>query len=191
MNDSIWTSEPPSSHFHGVVPRQDNQRKPAEQQPTERQPAKRPKTEPEVKGRNKKPRAKPPPDFFSTSALLEAIVPLAANSRSIVKDLTERAGIVAGDTQRLRFPQLMGPNGTSCFICFKSAFVAPHNKCATAGCNREGGPFRLHVDLSKAEWSSKPEDYWATLVAWLREPQIAAVIRPTQALKSLTPGANW
>ena len=185
-----WTTDPPPDHFHvAAVARMRDSSRP---HPVERQSSKRAKVEPAevVPGRDKKPRAQPRPDFCGTSALLEAIEPLAPNLGSIVRELSDRAER-HGDSSKLRYPRLMGPNGKHCEICFKSAFAAPHNKCATAICSKGGRDKRLHIDLGQEEWRSKSTDYWDDLITWLKLPQVAALLRPSPALKALTPGANW
>jgi hypothetical protein len=82
-----------------------------------------------------------------------------------------------------------------CLICFRSAFPYPHNSCQLERCiaakRRRRDNQRLHVDLSKEPWHSKPEAYWKPVVDWLRLPGVKGFLRPTTAFKKLTPSANW
>ena len=85
---------------------------------------------------------------------------------------------------------------TKCLICFRSAFLSPHNSCQLESClakkrRNRGDNQRLHIDLSQEPWRSKPEAYWQPVVAWLKLPGIDALIRPTAALKLATPSTHW
>jgi hypothetical protein len=76
---------------------------------------------------------------------------------------------------------------------FCSAFASPNNCCATTLCKEQRLPCqtRFHVDPSATEWTSKPETYWAPLDEFLVDPQVSPILRPSQALKALTPSTNW
>jgi hypothetical protein len=92
------------------------------------------------------------------------------------------------------YPRFPSSNGTSQTLCLNSSFVSPHHTCTTRLCgDRKSNPrmTRLHIDLSRDEWKQKPEAYWAPLVAFLQHPEVTPHIRPTQALKLLTPKAQW
>jgi hypothetical protein len=128
-----------------------------------------------------------PADFFCTGPLILPVEPLPGGKAAITTILHRlpRQG---------RFPMLPDANGTSSYICFKSCFPAPHDRCVTKTCihHKTTPPAaRLHIDLSVAHWKSKPEPYWTPLVEWLQLPGVKSHFRPSPELKALTPTTAW
>ena len=128
------------------------------------------------------------PDFVSKSPLMEVTARVPANS-TLLNTLFGRFN------RPIQFPRLDSTtHGTSQTICLNSAFMNPHNCCTTRLCgDRKSVPRipRLHIDLSSEPWKSKPESYWAPLVAFLQNDSVYRHIRPTPTLKRLTPSAKW
>jgi hypothetical protein len=125
-------------------------------------------------------------DFVSSSPVME-IVALAPN-KSVTATLMSRF------LAPIPFPCLQDQNGTFNTICLNSAFQQPHNVCDSRICgDRHANPRipRLHIDLAKEPWCSKPEQYWTPLVAFLTNDAIRPHVRPSQALKQLTPSTKW
>jgi hypothetical protein len=96
------------------------------------------------------------------------------------------------------FPYLKMVNNDGkqdCLICFCSAFPYLHNSCQLETCiaanQQQQNNQRLHIDLTKEPWHSKPESYWQPVVDWLRLPSVDGILRPTPYFKKLTPLAKW
>jgi hypothetical protein len=127
------------------------------------------------------------PDFINQSPLMQVTTPVPANSTL----MTTLFGRFQRPTQ---FPRLASPTGTgtSQTICLNSAFMSPTNCCVTSRCgDRKNRTQRLHIDLSREPWKSRPETYWNPLVQFLQDDAVYQHIRPTEALKRLTPSAKW
>jgi hypothetical protein len=177
-HDSSWTSPTPPGHFPPPPP--SRQLPPLD-------------TGVPVQ---KKARMQPPPartntqipkDFLSTTPLLELVTPLQPNI-PVSTQLLERI------PRGISYPKFADPSGTyTITICFRSSFAAPNHCCATSICKERRAPrkTRLHVDLGVEPWKSKPESYWAPLVAFLVDPQISPILRPSPALIAMTPATNW
>jgi hypothetical protein len=132
-------------------------------------------------------RQKIPKDFICSAPLLEAVKPLR-------QDVPVSTQLLERIPKGLPYPKFPDPSGTCMTtICFRSAFASPQNCCATSLCKERRQPrqTRFHVDPTAIEWTSKPETYWAPLVAFLVDPQVSPILRPSQALKALTPSTNW
>jgi hypothetical protein len=128
------------------------------------------------------------PDFVSSTPLMETIVPLPPNTRSATMALVRRI------SAPVAFPRLQADNGTFQTVCLNSAFQAPYNCCILRLCgDKKSTPRipRLHIDLYKEPWKSKPESYWAPMVAFLQHAAVIPHIKPTAALKLATPGTVW
>jgi hypothetical protein len=128
------------------------------------------------------------PDFISASPMMEAVLPVSASTKSITLTLVRRI------SAPITFPRLPNANGTFQTICLSSAFMQPHNCCVLQRCgDKKSNPPvpRLHIDLSIEPWRSKPESYWAPVVAFLQHDQISGHIRPTTAFKGVTPSTPW
>jgi hypothetical protein len=128
-----------------------------------------------------------PKDFVSNAPLLESVIPLRQD-KPVSTQLLDRI------PKGIPYPKFPDPSGTCMTtICFRSAFAAPQNCCATSICKERRYPkqTRFHVDPSAQQWKSKPEAYWAPLVAFLVDPQVSPILRPSAALKQLTPSTNW
>jgi hypothetical protein len=126
-------------------------------------------------------------NFVNSSTLIEAIVPLP-------KDKPAITSILARLPRGQRFPLVIDSNGTSQYICFHSAFPAPHNRCTTSKCkNMKVTPPepRQHVDTSVEPWKSKPESYWDPVVAFLQEAVVAQHFKPSANFISMTPSTTW
>ena len=127
------------------------------------------------------------PDFICQSPLMECAVRVPANSTLLTT-------IFGRFNRPIQFPRLEASPGTFQTICLNSSFLAPYNCCTTRLCgDRKSNPRvpRLHIDLSKEPWKSKPEAYWAPIVQFLQNDIVYPHIRPTAALKRLTPHAKW
>jgi hypothetical protein len=127
------------------------------------------------------------PDFICRSPLMECSARVPANSTLLTT-------IFGRFNRPIQFPRLEAATGTSQTICLNSAFLAPYNCCTTRLCgDRRSVPRipRLHIDLSCEPWKSKPEAYWAPMVQFLQNDIVYPHIRPTAALKRLTPNAKW
>jgi hypothetical protein len=127
------------------------------------------------------------PDFINTSPPMLCVDDMPHN-RTVLQNLYGKfnAGV--------QFPRLQAANGTFQTLCLNSSFASPHNSCRTCLCgDRKSTPRtpRLHIDLALSQWTTKPEVYWAPMVAFLQSPTVASHVRPTTALKQLTPNANW
>jgi hypothetical protein len=176
--DSSWSNPTPPGHFQATP----YTRPPLAQElatgSNKRQRTERPTT---------RQTSRTPKDFVSGAPLLEAVKPLRLDV-PVSTQLLERI------PKGLPYPKFSDLNGTCLTtICFRSAFAAPQNCCATSMCKERRLPrqTRFHVDPSALEWTSKPESYWTPLVAFLVDPQVSAVLRPSKALKALTPSTNW
>jgi hypothetical protein len=127
------------------------------------------------------------PDFINAYPPMEMVVSIPRN-KSATTTMLNRFQVP------IPFPRLPSENGTSQTICLNSAFVSPHNCCAMRLCgDKKSIPRlgRLHLDLSKEPWKSKPEQYWAPLVQFLQHDTVHQHVRPTRALKMLTPSTRW
>ncbi len=128
------------------------------------------------------------PDFISSTPLMIPVVSLPANCRSTTMALVRRI------QAPVPFPRLPSTNGTLQTLCLNSAFPQPYNCCVLRLCgDKKSNPRtpRLHIDLNQEPWSSKPEAYWAPMVAFLMHEQVRPHIRPSTALKLKTPGTQW
>jgi hypothetical protein len=125
------------------------------------------------------------PDFICQKPPMEVTTPVPAQNTLL--------NTLFGRFQRpIQFPRLKHTNGTLQTICLNSAFTPPHNCCLTRLCgDRKNRIPRLHIDLSREPWRSKPEAYWLPLVKFLQDDAVYQHIRPTEALKRLTPSAKW
>jgi hypothetical protein len=126
-------------------------------------------------------------DFVSNAPLLESVVPLR-------QDVPVSTQLLDRIPKGIPYPKFPDRNGTlMTTICFRSAFAAPNNCCNTSICKERRLPkqTRFHVDPTQPEWKSKPEVYWAPLVAFLADPQVSPILRPSKALRDLTPSTNW
>jgi hypothetical protein len=129
-----------------------------------------------------------------TGDLLISAAPLLESVKQLRADIPVSTQLLERIPKGLPYPKFPDPSGTCMTtICFRSAFASPNNCCATTLCKERRPPrqTRFHVDPSAAEWTSKPETYWAPLVAFLVDPQISPILRPSQALKAMTPSTNW
>jgi hypothetical protein len=126
-------------------------------------------------------------DFVSNAPLLESVTPLR-------QDVPVSTQLLDRIPKGIPYPKFPDRNGTlMTTICFRSAFAAPNNCCNTSICKERRLPkqTRFHVDPTTPEWKNKPEVYWAPLVAFLADPQVSPILRPSKALKDLTPSTNW
>jgi hypothetical protein len=180
ISDPIWAAVLPRDHF---VQQAAPMPTPSL---TASNPAAVPSTEPASK-RTKLAKSARTADFLCTGPLIIPVEPLPGGKAAITTILHRlpRQG---------RFPLLSDAHGTSSYICFKSCFPAPHDRCVTKTCihQKTTPPVpRLHVDLSVDYWKSKPEIYWNPLVQWLQLPGVQSHFRPSAELKALTPTASW
>jgi hypothetical protein len=128
------------------------------------------------------------PDFISSTPLMEPVVPLPSNTKSTTMTMLRRINAP------IPFPRLASTNGTLQTICLNSAFPKPYTCCILKLCgDKKTVPRtpRLHIDLHAEPWRSKPESYWAPMVAFLQNEQIRPHLRPSKALKLLTPSTQW
>jgi hypothetical protein len=180
ISDPLWAATLPSDHFVRYIPT-------ATLIPSIlSNPAAVPSHEPATK-RLKLARPARNADFVCSGPVIIPVEPLPGGKAAITTILHRlpRQG---------RFPLLPDANGTSSYICFKSCFPAPHDRCVTAKCiNQKSTPPapRLHIDLSADYWKTKPEAYWSPLVEWLQLPGVLSHFRPSRELKALTPSASW
>jgi hypothetical protein len=177
-HDLSWQSQPPPDHFLHASPA----------------PATQVKTEPRL-GRDRelqankrlKLAANTTADFISQANLFEPIVPLPRDKPAITS-------LIARLPVGTRFPQLSEGDGKSYYMCFHSAFPAPHNRCYTAKCkNFKARPAqsRTHIDLSLDQWKSKPEAYWLPIVEFLQSAAVSQHFRPSAAFIAVTPSTTW
>jgi hypothetical protein len=128
------------------------------------------------------------PDYISGAPLMEAVLAIPKNTRSVTMMLVRRI------SAPISFPRLPTTTGTFQTICLNSAFPSPQNCCVLRLCgNKKVSPPvpRLHIDLSKDAWKNKPEAYWAPVVEFLQSPMVTPHLRPSAALKKLTPSTKW
>jgi hypothetical protein len=128
------------------------------------------------------------PDFISSTPLMEPVEPFPSNTRSTTITMLRRIAAP------VPFPRLPSQNGTLQTICFNSAFMQPYNCCVLSRCgDKKAYPRtpRLHMDLHKEPWKSKPEAYWAPMVAFLLNEHVRPHVRPSKALKGATPSTQW
>jgi hypothetical protein len=128
------------------------------------------------------------PDFISQTPLMETVIPLPPNTRSTTMAMVKRINAP------IQFPRLPSDNGTLQTICLSSAFQQPYNCCILRLCgDKKVVPRtpRLHIDLYKEPWRSKPESYWAPMVIFLQNEHVVPHIRPSAALKLATPNTQW
>ncbi len=176
-HDASWTNPTPPGHF----PAMSSQRQPpALESPSAPNKKARIQSVPQAKNNTRK-------DFVSLTPLLETILPLNMEI-PVSTQLLER---IPKGIPYPKFPDAPGTCLTT--ICFRSAFASPQNCCATSLCKERRPPkqTRLQVDPSQPEWKSKPEPYWAPLVTFLVDPRVSPILRPSPALKELTPSTNW
>jgi hypothetical protein len=131
--------------------------------------------------------SKAPVDFTCGAHLFEPIVPLP-------KDKPAITSILSRLQRSTRFPKMPDSHGTYDYICFHSAFPAPHNRCATSRCkNQYASPptTRLHLDPSVEPCKSQPEAYWQPIVTFLLQEDVAKHFKPSSTLKALTPATVW
>ena len=111
------------------------------------------------------------PDFISQSPLMEVTTPVPASSTLLP--------ILSGRFQRpIQFPRLQSTTGTLQTICLNSAFTQPHHCCLTRMCgDRKSVPRipRLHIDLARDPWKTKPESYWLPHVTFLQNDSLAGL----------------
>jgi hypothetical protein len=125
------------------------------------------------------------PDFINRSPLMECTF-LIPPSQSVLQALYGKFQMPVS------YPRFPTTTGTSQTLCLNSSFVGPHNTCLTRMCgDRKNRMARLHIDLSKEVWRTKNEAYWAPLVKFLLNPEVVPHVRPTPALKKLTPSTQW
>jgi hypothetical protein len=177
--DPIWTTPLPPGHT--VPTNTNNSRLTRDQREQNRR----------EDERNKRQRLGGPkirnPDFINQSPLMECTSHLPQHK-------TVLQALYGKFQAQVMYPRFPTNTGTSQTLCLNSSFVSPHHTCTTRLCgDRKSNPrmSRLHIDLSKDEWRQKPENYWAPLVAFLTNPEVVPHIRPTQALKALTPTTTW
>ena len=192
-HDPTWRSQPPPDQFVfaptslpkalPVEPREPTRKQLQHNRQHERarDPAiKRPKLE-SVKDIQKA------ADFTSGAHLFEPVVPLPKDHPAITT-------ILARLKRGTRFPKLPDSHGTFEYICFHSAFPAPHNRCVTAKCkNYYASPptFRIHLDPSLEPWKSNPESFWQPIVAFLKQEDVSIHFKPSPTLVALTPSTTW
>jgi hypothetical protein len=178
--DPLWAAAPPGDHFvrHAApIPAPP---------PSGSNSAALPSQEPANK-RLKLAKPAKQADFFCAGPLILPVEPLPGSKAAITTILHRlpRQG---------RFPLLPDANGTLSYICFKSCFLAPHDRCITKTCiHQKSNPpaSRLHIDLSLDYWKTKPEIYWHPMVEWLQLPGVLSHFRPSPGLKALTPSTTW
>jgi hypothetical protein len=127
------------------------------------------------------------PDFISSTTLMDPVVPLPPNTKSTTMTMLRRINAP------IPFPRLASTNGTLQTICLNSAFPKPYNCCILKLCgDKKMVPPtpRLHIDLNAEPWRSKPESYWNPMVTFLQNEQIQIHLRPSKALKLLTPNTQ-
>jgi hypothetical protein len=180
ISDPLWSAAPPGDHFvrHAAfapaIP------------PNVSIPAAVPSQEPANK-RLKLAKPARPADFICAAPLILPVKPLPGGMAAITTILHRlpRQGC---------FPLLPDANGTLSYICFKSCFPAPHDRCVTKTCIHQKttppAP-HLHINLSVNYWKTKPELYWHPLVEWLQLPGVLSHFSPSPQLKALTPSTPW
>jgi hypothetical protein len=127
------------------------------------------------------------PDFINQSPLMEC-------TSNVPQHKTILQALYGKFQMPVSYPRFPTNTGTLQTLCLNSSFVSPHHTCTTRMCgDRKSAPrmARLHIDLSRDEWKTKPEAYWNPIVAFLTNPEVVPHIRPTQALKRLTPSTKW
>jgi hypothetical protein len=127
------------------------------------------------------------PDFINATPLLETTLPFNQHTPTSTQ-LFDRL------PKGLVYPKFPSEDGTlMTTICFCAAFSSPHNCCKTRLCKERRPPrqTRLHVDLSIEPWKSKPESFWTPLVTFLQDPLVTPHLRPSSALRNVTPSAAW
>ena len=173
--DSIWTAPLPSGH--GGEPANDMSKNLHEYTDAGDQATTKRLKLAGIKHKN--------PDFISQKPPMEVTSPIPTQN-TLLNTLFSRF------QRPIQFPRLKNTNGTLQTICLNSAFNQPHNCCVTRNCgDRKNRIPRLHIDLAREPWRSKPEGYWYPLVQFLQNDAVYQHIRPTEALKRLTPSAKW
>jgi hypothetical protein len=127
------------------------------------------------------------PDFINALPPMEMIVP-------IPRGKSPTATMINRFQLPIPFPRLASASGTLQTICLNSAFVGTNNCCVLRLCgDRRSVPRteRLHLDMSKEPWKSRPEPYWDSMVAFLKNETVAQHVRPTRAFCQATPSAKW
>ena len=127
-------------------------------------------------------------DYISSTPLMEMVIPLPAATRSVTMALIKRIAVP------IQFPRLPASNGTLQTICLNSVLPAPYNCCLLRLCgDKKATPRapRLHIDLSKEPWRSKPEAYWTPMVEFLQMEPVIPHMKPSAALKRATPNTKW
>ena len=176
--DPIWSAAIPEGHSVGLVAKVKPQHDDAPDDPNDPIPKR-------IKLGGKKAMI---PDFISSTTLMEPVVPLPSSTKSTTMTMLRRINAP------IAFPRLASTTGTLQTICLNSAFPKPFNCCILKLCgDRKTSPRtpRLHIDLNAEPWRSKPESYWNNMVAFLQNEQIRPHLRPSKALKLLTPSTQW
>jgi hypothetical protein len=175
--DPIWTNPiPPEHSVQSQLPQHQTQETPAQG------------VEPDKKRAKLGDKITKVPDYISGAPLMEAVLAIPKNTRSVTMMLVRRI------SAPISFPRLPTNTGTFQTICLNSAFPSPQNCCVLRLCgNKKVNPPvpRLHIDLSKDVWKNKPETYWAPVVEFLQSPMVTPHLRPSAALKKLTPSTKW
>jgi hypothetical protein len=127
------------------------------------------------------------PDFINHSPLMEC-------TSQVPQYKTILQALYGKFQMPVSYPRFPTNTGTLQTLCLNSSFVSPHHTCTTRLCgDRKSVPrmARLHIDLSKEEWKNKPEAYWAPMMSFLLHAEVTPHIKPTQALRRLTPSTKW
>jgi hypothetical protein len=185
--DVSWTNPPPPGHFPPTTADYQSPHLDPSGQAQKRQRLQQQQPPPSQQDSQQQRRTRLHKDFVSNAPLLESVQPFRPNV-PVSTQLLDRIG------RGIPYPKFTDRNGTCMTtICFRSAFAFPQNCCTTSICKERRQPkqTRFHVDPSAPEWKSKPEAYWAPLVAFLLDPQVSPILRPSMALKQLTPSTHW
>jgi hypothetical protein len=180
-HDASWSTPPPPGHFPITssahpMPHLDPSGQAQKKQRLQQQ-----------QDRQQRQRGRQPKDFVSNAPLLESV-------QQLRQDLPVSTQLLDRIPKGIVYPKFQDPSGTCMTtICFRSSFASPQNCCNTSLCKERRKPHqtRFHVDPSAPEWRSKPESYWAPLVTFLLDPQVSPILRPSYALKQLTPSTSW
>jgi hypothetical protein len=184
-NDPIWTNPPPPDQFRQATPIYCPPPIPTSCPLPPAQPAPHRSSNPPT-GALKRPRE---PDFTSSQALFEPVIAFQPGQRPM-------AYMIHNTDRATQYPRLADtPGKDPCLICFRSSFPPPFNVCHTGSCignrSRRRETKRLHIDLAQEPWRTKPEAFWQPVVEWLQLPTIRPFVRPTAALRRLTPSTRW
>ena len=135
-------------------------------------------------------------DFRATKPLFQLVGPLPERQSGVPSRITK----FFQDPGAKMF-RLLDEDGKWRLICLKSSAQPPFHTCCTPACdascsgprnNRTRGrlPY-FHVDLGLPYFQNVPEAYFVDIVAFLQLPGVSDVVRPSAALKQLTPSTNW